>query len=395
MLRGCFLLICGCAILAASSGCERNKAPIAAAQEQIVPVTKPVSRMVTEYVDFTGRANAVDTVNIIARVTGYLTKMPFKEGKEIKKGTLLFEIDPRPYGAQLDAAKAKVALSKASLELARVTNVRFKELAKKEASAVSKQDLDKYKALEEEAAANLELAKANLKSAQLNFDWTKVYSPIDGKISRYYLTLGNLVNQDQTLLTTILSLDPIYAFFDMDEPTYLRIKRAINDGKVKLPKGNEDLPVLMGLQGEAGYPHKGYINFIDNQVFPSTGSISWRGVFPNPRPPGGTRLLAPGMFLHIRLPIGQPHKALLVVDRAIQSDQDLKKVYVVDADNKIQSKRITTGPLQEDGLRVVEGLAPDDLVAIGALQQVRPGMKISPEPIPMIPNRESGTAGSQ
>ena len=393
MFRGCIFLICGCAILAANSGCERGKAPIAAAQEQIVPVSKPVSRMVTEYVDFTGRANAVDTVNIIARVTGYLTKMPFKEGKEIKKGTLLFEIDPRPYKAQLDAAKAKVAVSEASLDLAHVTNERFKILAKNNASAVSKLDLDKYKALEEEAAANLNLAKANLETAQLNLDWTKVYSPIDGKISRYYLTLGNLVNQDQTLLTTILSLDPIYAFFDMDEPTYLRIKRAINEGKVKLPKGNEDLPVLMGLQGEAGYLHKGYINFIDNQVFPSTGSISWRGVFPNPRPPGGTRLLAPGMFLRIRLPIGQPHKALLVVDRAILSDQDLKKVYVVDADHKIQSKRITTGPLQEDGLRVVEGLAPDDLVAIGALQQVRPGMKISPEPLPMISNEGRGARG--
>ena len=270
-----------------------------------------------------------------------------------------------------------------TLELARVTNVRFKELAKKEASAVSKQDLDKYKALEDEAAANLGLSKANLESSQLNLDWTKVYSPIDGKISRYYLTLGNLVNQDQTLLTTILSLDPIYAFFDMDEPTYLRIKRAINDGKVKLPSGKEDLPVLMGLQGEPDYPHKGYINFIDNQVFPATGSISWRGVFANPKPPGGTRLLAPGMFLRIRLPIGQPHPALLVVDRAVWSEQELKNVYVVDAGNKIRAKRVTRGPLQPDGLRVVEGLQADDWVAVGALQQVRPGLSITREPIVM------------
>jgi membrane fusion protein, multidrug efflux system len=216
MFRGFCFSLCSCALLIATNGCQRKTPAIASGQEQIVPVSKPVSRLVTEYVDFTGRANAVDTVNIIPRVTGYLMQMPFEEGKEIKKDTLLFEIDPRPYKAQLDAAKAKVALSEASLELARVTNVRFKELAKKEASAVSKQDLDKYKALEDEAAANLGLSKANLESAQLNFDWTKVYSPIDGKISRYYLTLGNLVNQDQTLLTTILSLDPIYAFFDMD-----------------------------------------------------------------------------------------------------------------------------------------------------------------------------------
>ncbi len=391
MLRVCVFILVGCALFFTSSGCQRKTPPVAPGQQQIVPVSKPVSRQVTEYVDFTGRANAVETVNIIARVTGYLMRMPFEEGKEIKKDTLLFEIDPRPYKAQLDAAKAKVALSKASLELAKVTNVRFKELANKEASAVSKQDLDKYKALEEEAAANLGLSQANLESAQLNFDWTKVYSPIDGKISRYYLTLGNLVNQDQTLLTTILSLDPIYAFFDMDEPTYLRIKRAINEGKVKLPEGKEDLPVLMGLQGEPDYPHKGFINFIDNQVFPSTGSISWRGVFKNPKPPGGTRLSAPGMFLRIRLPIGQPHQALLVVDRAIWSDQGLKNVYVVDANNKIQAKRITTGALQADGLRVVEGLMPDDTVVIGAIQQVQPGMPISPEPTPMLPTM--GKAG--
>jgi multidrug efflux system membrane fusion protein len=400
-------------------GCERKTPPIAPAEAQAVPVSKPVTRLVTDFVDFTGRANAVDTVTIIPRVTGYLVKIPFKEGSEVKKreeppvlatstvglmgtpvgqgplfaasalepgrtnGDLLFEIDPRPYKAQLDAAKAKLALSKASLKLAQVTNVRFKDLAKKEASAVSQQDLDKYQAQEDEAVANLDLAKANLEAAQLNLDWTQVYSPINGKISRFYLTSGNLVTQDQTLLTTILSLEPMYAFFDMDEPTYLRIKRAVNEGKVNLPGEKDEVPVLMGLQGEEGYPHRGYINFVDNQVFPTTGSISWRGVFPNPKPPGGTRLLAPGMFLRIRLPIGQPHKATLVIDRAVWSDQGLKNVYVVDAENKIQSRRVSTGSLQEDGLRVVEGLQEDDWVVVGALQQVRPRMVIRPDQIPM------------
>jgi membrane fusion protein, multidrug efflux system len=182
----------------------------------------------------------------------------------------------------------------------------------------------------------------------------------------------------------------------------LRIKRAINEGKVKLPAGKEDLPVLMGLQGEPNYPHKGFINFIDNQVFPATGSISWRGVFKNPKPAGGTRLLAPGMFLRIRLPIGQPHQALLVVDQAtmggptaVWSDQGLKNVYVVDANNKVQAKRVTTGALQEDGLRVVEGLAAGDVVVIGALQQVQPGMKVSPEPASMIPNFGKAAPGEK
>ena len=351
----------------------------------IVPVSNPVSRLVTEYVDFTGRANAVGSVNIIPRVTGYLDKMPFKEGSEVKKGDLLFEIDPSPYKAQFDAAKAKVALSEASLKLAQVTNSALRSWPKRKKLPVSKQDLDKYKALEEEADANLDLSKANLEAAKLNLDWTKVTSPIDGQISRFYLTLGNLVNQDQTLLTTVVSLDTMYAFFDMDEPTYLRIKRAINEGKIKLAGGADKIPVLMGLQGEEGYPHKGEINFIDNQVFPTTGSISWRGVFANPKGLGGQRVLSPGMFVRIRLPIGQPHEALLVIDRAVWSDQGLKNVYVVDADNKVQAKRISTGALQEDGLRVVEGLQADDWVVVGAIQQVRPRMLVRPDKIAPCP----------
>jgi RND family efflux transporter MFP subunit len=398
-------------------GCQRRNPQIAPPEAPAIPVSKPVSRMVTDYVDFTGRANAVATANIIPRVTGFVTKIAFQEGTEVRGdhfqevavstlgvlgfpmgyspllaaaalppgrgvGELLFEIDPRQYQAKYNAAKAQVAVNEASLRLAKVTNERFKDLSKKEPGAVSKQDLDKYQALEDQAVANLDLAIANLEMAKINLDWTKVTSPIDGKISRYYLSLGNLVNADQTLLTTVLALDPMWAYFDMDEPTYLRIKRAINDGRITLPSRNQ-IPVLMGLQGEDGFPHKGFINFIDNQVFPSTGSISWRGQFANPRPPGGTRLFAPGMFLRIRLPIGQPHEALLVIDRAIWSDQGIKNVYVVDKDNTVQSRRVTTGSLQEDGLRVVEGLKADDWVVVGALQQVRPRMVIRTDQVPM------------
>jgi multidrug efflux system membrane fusion protein len=379
LVSTCFTL----ALVPVAGGCQRKTPDIAPALEQVVPVAKPASRMVTEYVDFTGRANSVDPQNIIPRVTGYLIKAPFKEGSEVKKGDLLFEIDPRPFQAQLDAAKAKLSLSKASLKLAQVTNIRFKELAKKEASAVSQQDLDKYQAQEDEAVANVKLADANLEVAQINLNFTKITAEIDGKISRKYLTPNNLVNQDQTLLTTILSLEPMYGFFDMDEPTYLRVKRAINEGKIQRPGDGDEVPVLMGVAGEEGYPHKGKIDFVDNQVFPTSGSISWRGVFPNPKPPGGTRLLAPGMSLRIRLPIGEPHQALLVIDRAVWSDQNLKNVYVVDENNKVASRRVTTGQLEEDGLRVVEGLEPNDWVVVAALQQVRPGMTIRPERMEM------------
>ena len=228
-----------------------------------------------------------------------------------------------------------------------------------------------------------EEAKAALEVYNLNITFTKVTSPIDGQVSRYYLTVGNLVNQDQTLLTTVVSLDPMYVYFDMDEPTLLRIRKARSAGAIK-PAPDGQLPVLMGLQGEDGYPHHGTINFVNNQVNPATGSIAVRGVFPNPKLDGGTRLLSPGMFVRVRLPIGRPHQALLVIDRAIGFDQGLKYIDVVDAQNKVQYRRVTTGALQEDGLRVVsQGLNAKDRVLIGGLQQVRPHMVIQPEPTAM------------
>jgi multidrug efflux system membrane fusion protein len=224
-----------------------------------------------------------------------------------------------------------------------------------------------------------------MEMSRLSHEFTRVMSPIDGLISRYYQPLGNLVNQDQTLLTTVVSVDPMYVYFEMDEPTLLRTRKAVNEGKIKLPEKGVKMPVLMGLQGEDGFPHQGTINFVNNQVNPTTGSILVRGVFPNHLPKGGHRLLSPGMFVRVRLPIGQPYSALLVIDRAVGSDQlGLKYVYVLDKNNTAQSRHVTTGPLQDDGLRVIEhGLKPDDQVVVGALQQVRAGDDVMPEQVPM------------
>lgn len=363
-------------------GCPEQVAKTQQPEAPAIPVSQPVIREVTDFVDFTGRTDAVESVNIIPRVTGYLTKIAFKEGSEVKAGDLLFEIDPRPYKSQLDQVLGQVALYRAQLELAKTTLARDKEVAKTP-GAMSPQQLDQDQAAVVEAEARVKANQANTEVYNLNLSFTKVTSPIDGMISRYFLTTGNLVNQDQTLLTTIVTLDPMYVYFDMDEQTLLRFRTGINDGKIKF--GLEGgLPVYMGLQGEEGYPHKGTINFVNNQVNSSTGSITVRGVFPNPKPARGTRLLSPGMFVRVRLPLGEPHRALLVIDRAISSDQGLKYVYVVDAQNKVQYRRVTTGSLQEDGLRVIsEGLKPDDWVVVGALQQVRPRMEIRREPIPM------------
>ncbi len=350
-----------------------------------VPISQPVRRQVTDYVDFTGRTDAVYSVDIRPRVTGYLVKMPFKEGEEVKKDDLLFVVDPRPYQSQLEQARRQVDLYRASLRLARTNLARDLGINARQQSAITQGQLDQDQATVDEADARLRAYQKAMELYQLNYDFTKVLSPIDGQISRYYLTRGNLVNQDQTLLTTVVSVNPMYALFEMDEPTLLRSRRAINEGRIKVSPDRTMGPVFMGLQGEEGFPHEGKINFVDNQVNPATGSIMVRGVFENPLPPGGHRLLSPGMFVRIRLPIGPPRPAVLVIDRAVSSDQGQKFVYILDAKNKIQFRPITTGALQDDGLRVVEqGLSGDDWVVVGGLQQVRAGDQVTnPERIPM------------
>jgi multidrug efflux system membrane fusion protein len=363
-------------------GCRQKAAPVTEAGPAAIPVSRPIERVVTDYVDFTGRTNAVQSVDVRARVSGYLVQMPFKEGAEVKEGNLLFEVDPRPYQAQYDQAVGQVNLYKAQLELAKANYARDQDVAKTP-GAVSIQQLDQDKAAVDEADAAVKAFQASLEVYNLNLSFTKVTSPIDGQVSRFFLTLGNLVVQDQTLLTTVVSLDPMYVYCDVDEGTILRIRRAINEGAIK-PYQDGKIPVLMALQGETGYPHQGTVNFVNNQVNPNTGSISFRGVFANPKPENGVRLFSPGMFVRVRLPIGQPHPAILVIDRAIGSDQGLKFVYVVNAENMVEQRRITTGALQSDGLRVVtQGLKPDEWVVIGGLQQVKPKMKIKPDQIPM------------
>ncbi|MGD0382444.1 MAG: efflux RND transporter periplasmic adaptor subunit [Thermoguttaceae bacterium] len=369
-------------LLAAIIGCQRQTPQVASAEPPPIPVSRPVERVVTDYVDFTGRTNAVNSVDVRARVSGYLVEMPFKEGAEVKEGDLLFLVDPRPYQAQYDQADGQVNLYKAQLALAKANYARDLDVAKTP-GAVSVQQLDQDKAAVDEADAAVKAFQASLEVYKLNLSFTKVTAPIGGQVSRYYMTLGNLVVQDQTLLTTVVSLHPMYVYFDIDEGTVLRVRKAINEGAIKQYQEG-GIPVLMALQNEADFPHKGIVDFANNQVNPNTGSLSIRAVFANPKPANGVRLLSPGMFVRVRLPIGQPHQAILVIDRAVGSDQGLKFVYVIDAENKVQYRRVSTGALQDDGLRVItEGLKPNEWVVVGGLQQVRPRTKVKPEQMPM------------
>jgi len=231
----------------AAGGCRKAAPQVAPAETPAVPAANPVEREVTDFADFTGRTDAVHSVNIVPRVTGYLMRMPFREGSEVKAGDLLFDIDPRPYQAQLDQAQSQVTLYDAQLALAKSTLARYQELDKSTPGAVSKQELDQYRAAVVEAEARVSAAKKSLEVYQLNLEFTKVKSPIDGQVSRYYLTLGNLVNQDQTLLTTVVSLDPMYAYFDMDERTLIQIRKAIAAGQVMPYATTGDIPVSMAL----------------------------------------------------------------------------------------------------------------------------------------------------
>ncbi len=371
-------------------GCSKQSTAAVKPAPTVVVVSNPVARKVTDYAVFTGRTEAVKSVEIRARVDGYLIRMPFKEGADVKKGDLLFQIDPRPYQAAYDQAAAQVALCKARLTQANADFARTVELGKTP-GAISKQDVDRFAALQGEAAAQLQAAEATAASAQLNLEFTNVVSPIDGMVSRYYVTEGNLVQSGQmgggTLLTKVVSVDPMYAVFSVDEQTLLYARRLIREGKAKSARDSE-IPIQLGLSDSDAFPYHGVINFVDNQIDTKTGTLLVRGVFPNK-----DKILSPGLMARVRVPIGEPHDALLVTERAIDTDQGQKILYVVNAKNEVMSRPIRMGALHS-GLRVIEsGINPGDRVIVNGLQRVRPGVVVEPKMAEMpVPASDPGLA---
>lgn len=376
------VLACGLVVvLLSASDCRHKPAAGPPAKPPIVTVSKPIEREVTDYVDFTGRTDAIYSTDIRPRVTGYLVDMPFKEGAQIKKDDVLFLIDERPYKAALDQAKGEVERQKASLVKAQANLDIGLNIQKENPKAISVQEINVRQGARDEAAGSLKVSQANEETAQLNYNWCKVQSPIDGRVSRYNYTLGNLVNADNTVLTTVVSEEPMYVYFDVDENNMLYIlRKLVLPSKVDVMKEKGGVPVMMGLADEPGFPHKGYVNFANNIVNPSTGTVTLRGVFENPPNTTGKRLLWPGMFVRVRLPLGKPHPALLVTDQALGTDQGQKYLLVVDEQNKVAYRRVKTGPLQDDGLRVIEeGLKPGERIIVSGLQLVRPGMDVVPD----------------
>ena len=367
-------------VVAALVGCSREEEVKKDTGPLPVSVAFPVKKAVVDYRSVTGETAAKDSVTVRARVSGYLKEVFFKEGEEVKKGQKLFEIDRRPYKAARDQAAADLARAKASEKTAKFDMARQEELKPKNATSKAEYDMAVGKLAE--ASAQVKSTEAALENADVNYDFTIVDSPIDGRISNYAVTVGNLVQADTTNLTTIRSVDPMYAYFNVDEHTLLEVKRLIQEGKVK-SANDEKMDVEMALANDVGYPWKGYINFVDNQIDADTGTMRIRAVFDNPK-----RLLVPGMFCRVRVAIGRPQEMLMISDRALGTEQGQKYVLVVDEKNVIQYKPVKIGQV-DGGLRViVDGLTETDKVIINGLQRVRAGLTVKPVVGPMPVERD-------
>jgi RND family efflux transporter MFP subunit len=368
-------------------GCARGPKEVAAGPPPPVQVSLPVEKSVTDFVDLTGQTSAVESVEVRPRVWGYLQKVNFKEGALVKKDEVLYEIDARTYKAALDEAEGKVALDEANLRFSEADYQRIVEAGKK--GAANQQEVDKARASRDAAEASLRTNRATVAQRRLDLDFTKVTAPISGRVSRTLVTVGNLVQGGQTgstLLTTIVSVDPIYCIVDVDEGTVLRVRRMIREGKAKSAR-EAALPVNLGLANEEGLPHQGVVDFVDNQINPRTGTLRIRGTFPN-----ADERLAPGYFARVRVPIGFPYKALLVAERAIDTDQGQRIVYVVNEKNEVSARTVRVGQ-RHQGLRVIEsGLTAGERIVVAGIQVVRPGIVVEPKLVEMPSALTNGDA---
>jgi len=368
-------------LLLAACGSAPPVAPVPAPE---VSISRPLTEPVEDALEWTGRTAAVEEVEVRARVSGYIEKVHFVEGTMVRAGDLLFEIDPREYRAAVlrsegEVARLRALLARAEAEVARTQRLR-------PAGAASEREVETAIAQKGAAEGELKAALAQLEQARLDLEFTRVTAAIAGRVSRAEITAGNLVvvgPQGGPLLTTIVRQDPMYVYFDVDERSLLQFRQArLGQRGEAVPPDvrSANAPVRIGLANEEGFPHAGTIDFIDNRVDPATGTIRVRGVFAN-----ADGLLAPGLFVRVRLPLGPPRPAVLVTERAIGTDQDRKFVLVVNAQNVVEYRPVTLGA-RHGALRVVlSGLGAEDWVVVNGVQRARPGVTVTPQRVAMQP----------
>ena len=378
-VRPVVLALGAAGVAALIAGCSDATGKAAEAQTQAqagppVSAAAVIEKQVTETQEFSGRLEAIDRVEIRPRVSGYITAVNFKPGAEVKKGDVLFVIDTRPYQAEADRAEAAAKSARAKADLAKIELARAERLLGDK--AIAQREYDASASGQKELDANARAAEAQAAAARLNLSYTRVTAPIDGRVSKAEITLGNLVDAS-AVLTSVVSLDRIYASFDGDEETYLRVAKEAHAGKA--------VPVRVGLVNEDGYPHEGKLEFVDNQLDAQTGSVRMRATFENK-----DRAMAPGLFARVQIGGGDTKPALLITDRAVGTDQSHKFVFVVGADGKAEYREVKLGPVV-DGLRVVRaGLKPGEKIVVGGLQRVHPGAPITAQTVPMVASLDTG-----
>jgi len=340
------------------SACRKGDAPAGTPPAE-VSAAQVVVKPVRQWDEFNGRIAATDAVEVRARVSGYIERIAFKEGDEVKSGDLLFVIDPRPYKAAYDSAAAQLERARASAQLARARDERAGTLLAD--NAISREEFDTRQAGRAQGEADVRAAEAAVTTAELNLGFTEVRSAIAGRVGRAMLTVGNLAQADQSVLTSVVSQDPVYVYFQPDEQTYLRYAALTRKGQ----RADSANPVRVGLASDTGLPYSGTVNFVNNQVDSATGTINLRAVVPNP-----DRVFTPGLYARVQLEGSAEFKAMLIDGKAIMTDQDRKYVYVVGPKDEASRKDVTLGGFA-DGLRIVQsGLTPEDRVIVAGLQKI-------------------------
>lgn len=367
------LVVAAACLVFGLTGCGDSKAGAAAAPPPPVRVATVEQRTIADWDTFTGRFEAVESVKLRPRVSGYIDQVSFSEGKDVKKGDVLFVIDPRPYRVQLERTQGDLARARAQAELSE------KELRRTEsllaANAVSQEEYEQRASQRNQFTADLQAARAAADAAQLDLEFTRVVAPIDGRVSRAEVTAGNFVTAGTTVLTSVVSLDPIYVYFEGDEQTYLKYNGQAQRGERPSSRDTAN-PVFVGLANEPDFPHAGRMNFVDNALNPETGTIRARAVLEN-----SGHLFTPGMLARVKLLGSGEYKATLIPDEAVGTDQDRKFVIVINPQNVTEYRTVQLGEIA-DGRRIVRsGVQAGERVIVGGLQRVRPGIPVAPQPV--------------